>query len=520
MELLKKVTYSSMAILLALGLSACGNNEKAAEKPSNETEQTEQGTPAETEETQETETEEETSDSGEVETITYLNIGTPPGGKDEVVAAINDYLDEQEAGYHLDLVFYDWGDYEQKLQLASSTGEDWDMAFTANWAGPYKTLVDQNALMDLTDLVEGKEFMEKINPDMIKGVQMNGKIYGIPAAYPGAVAANQFVWTKKFVDKYNIDYSNVKTVQDLEPILKQVKEEEGMEYPFGIARDFLAAFAEPVYMITDGIAVKEDGDKLTAYNFYADDVYKNQIMTMKKYMDEGLVTPSAPQTEAGGTLAEDEVLVTEAEGEPGSEAVWTTETRGEVVSNIIGENIIISNDKATGKMISLNSQTEKADYCLDFINRMFTDQKLQDMLSYGIEGKHYELVDGKVKKFAVEEVDAGSDYDVPSFTFLSAFNRTPLAGAPGIGDEEFDQETKEFEEKLTASPVLGFTLDNSSFEAELGNVQQTIAEYGVNLKTGAFDEKYYEEFLEKLKTAGIDKIIEEVQSQLDNWDEN
>ena len=519
MNLVKKFAYTSMALLLALGISACGNNEKVEEEKKTETTE-----PANTEETKE-EGKEEKKEEGKKEaskdgvpTITYLNIGTPQAGTEETVAKINEYLDEKDAGYHLNLVFYDWGDYEQRLQLASSTGEDWDLAFTASWAGPYKTLVSKNALMDLTDLMEGKEFVDLINPDMIKGASVDGKVYGIPAAYPGVVAANQFVWTKSWVDKYNIDYKNIQDIKELEPILKDIKEKEGMEYPFGVSKDFLFAMPKPVYQVTDGVAVREEDGKLKAYNLYADDLFKEQIMIMKDYMDKGYISPSAPQVEAGTVMPEEEVLVTEGEGEPGSAPIWSVAPRNEVVSNIIGENVVISNDKATGKMISINSQSENPELAMDFINRMFTDQKLQDMLSYGIEGKNFEYVDGKVKKHNIDGDGVENDYDVPSFTFLCAFNRTPLEGAPGVGDEEFDKEAKEFEDKLVASPVLGFTLDESNIATEIANVQQTQEEYKVNLKTGAFDESYYDEFLEKLNTAGIEKVIEEVQKQLDGWE--
>lgn len=73
-------------------------------------------------------------------------------------------------------------------------------------------------------------------------------------------------------------------------------------------------------------------------------------------------------------MPENEVLLTEGEGEPGSAAIWSVAPRNEVVSNIIGDKVLISNDKATGKMISINSQTDKADLAMDFINRMFTDK--------------------------------------------------------------------------------------------------------------------------------------------------
>ena len=517
MNLVKKFAYTSMALMLALGLSACGNNEKPAEEPK-ETETTET---AETEEKAEDKKDEKVKDKedGDIPTLTYLDIGTPQPGTEETVEKINEYLDEQEAGYHLNLVFYDWGDYEQRLQLASSTGEDWDLAFTASWAGPYKTLVSQNALMDLTDLMEGKEFVDLINPDMLKGVSMDGKIYGIPAAYPGVVAANQFVWTKKYVDKYDIDYKNVTNITELEPIFEEIKEKEGMEYPFGVSKDFLFAMPEPEYVVTDGVAVKEEDGKLVAYNRYDSELFKEQIMKMKDYMDKGYISPSAPQVEPGTVMPEDEVLITEGEGEPGSAAIWSVAPRNEVVSNIVGDKVVVSNDKAQGKMVSINSQSENPELAMDFINRMFTDQKLQDMLCYGIEGKNFEYKDGKVVKHNAESDGVDNDYDVPAFTFLSALNRTPLEGAPGIGDEEFDKEAEEFEGKLIASPVLGFTLDESGIATEIANIQQSVNEYTINLKTGAFDESYYDEFLEKLNTAGIEKVLEEVQAQLDKWQE-
>lgn len=508
MNLVKKFAYTSMALMLALGISACGNNEKPAE----ETKKTETTETAEKKDDKAKETE-----TGDIPTLTYLNIGTPQAGTEETVAKINEYLDEQKAGYHLNLVFYDWGDYEQRLQLASSTGEDWDLAFTASWAGPYKTLVSQNALMDLTELMKGKEFVDLINPDMLKGVSMNDKIYGIPAAYPGVVAANQFVWTKSMVEKYNIDYKNIKNITELEPIFKEVKEKEGMQYPFGVSKDFLFAMPEPEYVVTDGVAVKEENGKLVAYNRYSADLFKEQIMKMKEYMDNGYISPSAPQVEPGTVMPENEVLLTEGEGEPGSAAIWSVAPRNDVVSNIVGDKIVVSNDKAQGKMVSINSQSDKAELAMDFINRMFTDKKLQDMLCYGIEGKNFEYKDGKVVKHNKEADGIDNDYDVPAFTFLSALNRTPLDGAPGIGDEEFDKEAKEFEEKLAPSPVLGFTLDESNIATEIANIQQSVNEYTINLKTGAFDESYYDEFLEKLNTAGIDKVIEEVQKQLDAW---
>lgn len=520
-----KFKKSALILALALGITACGNDnakpaDDAAEEPANTAETTE-NTEAEDTAEKANESNEDTAanDTGDTPTLVYYNIGAEPARHTEVVTAINEYLDSQNAGYHIDTVYYDWGDYQQKLQLAVNSGEDWDLAFTANWAGPYKTLADQNALLDLSDYLDNelKDAVALIDERMIEGSKINGPLYGLPAAYPGVVAANQFVWNKEYVDKYEIPYKDVKNTTDLEQYLKQVKDNEpNAEYPYAVASDYLFARSNPVFEVTSGVGVKEEDGKLTAYNIYESEDFKNEINQMKKLYDEGLINPDAPQLQPGeGNGAYESSLVGQAEGEPGSQAVWSKPGE-EKYSSIIGESIVIDNNKATGKLVSVNSQSEYKDQAIDFINRMYTDQKLQDLLSYGVEGEDYELVDGKVQRLNVENPDK-EVYDVAGFQYLSMFKRTPMAGGTGIGDPEFDEEVKEFESKLVASPTLGFNIDRTPIEGELENIDSTVGEYFNNLKTGAFDDSYYNEFLDKLKTAGIEKAVTEVQKQLDAW---
>ena len=119
MNLLKKLSISTLLVGLSLSLSSCGGDSGNKEEVK--------------------------KDSEEIPTITYYDVGTPQEDTGEVVEAINEYLDKSDAGYHLNLQFFDWGEYEQRLQLASNAGDDWDIAFTANWSGPYKNLVEKGA---------------------------------------------------------------------------------------------------------------------------------------------------------------------------------------------------------------------------------------------------------------------------------------------------------------------------------------------------------------------------------------
>lgn len=508
-----KFKKSALILALALGITACGND---SSKPADEDKDNKAETKTSEKNEDTDKKDKETSEkSDDIPTLTYFNIGGEPTRHEEVVSAINEYLDGQDAGYHINTVYYDWGDYQQKLQLAINSGEDWDLAFTANWAGPYKTLADQNALLDLNDYLDDelKDAAELIDDRMIEGAKINGPLYGLPAAYPGVVAANQFVWNKEYVDKYDVPYEDLKTTKDIEPYLQKVKDNEpDAPYPYIVASDYLFARENPVFEVASGVGVKEEDGKLVAYSIYESEDFKDEIDQMKKLYDDGLINPDAPQLQPGEADGSYESnLVGQAEGEPGSQAVWS-QPGEERVSSIIGDSIVIDNGKATGKLVSVNSQSENKEQALDFINRMYTDKKLQDLLSYGVEGEDYELEDGKVKRLGEDDNDV---YNVAAFQFLSMFNRTPMAGGVGIGDPEFDEEVKEFESKLVASPTLGFNIDKKPIQGELENIESTTSKYFINIKTGAFDESYYDEFIDQLKKAGIDEAVTEVQKQLD-----
>ncbi|EKD87893.1 MAG: extracellular solute-binding protein family 1, partial [uncultured bacterium] len=87
------------------------------------------------------------------------------------------------------------------------------------------------------------------------------------------------------------------------------------------------------------------------------------------------------------------------------------------------------------------------------------------------------------------------------------------------GTDMADLELWDYENKNSAlSPAMGFTFDNSSVSNEVSAVVNVINEYLPSLQTGSVDpEVELPKFIEKLKAAGLDKIIAAKQAQLDEW---
>jgi putative aldouronate transport system substrate-binding protein len=81
---------------------------------------------------------------------------------------------------------------------------------------------------------------------------------------------------------------------------------------------------------------------------------------------------------------------------------------------------------------------------------------------------------------------------------------------------------KEVHAKAVTSPKNGFMVNTDPITMEITQVNAVIKEYENVLLSGAMADYMtrYDTFISKLKMAGVDKIVAEVQKQLDDWKKN
>ena len=81
---------------------------------------------------------------------------------------------------------------------------------------------------------------------------------------------------------------------------------------------------------------------------------------------------------------------------------------------------------------------------------------------------------------------------------------------------------KKINEEAKASDLKGFTLDTDPIKTELAQVTAVMGEYTKTLNSGAAPDakKLYEDFVEKLKVAGDDKVTEEITRQINEFRKN
>ena len=78
-------------------------------------------------------------------------------------------------------------------------------------------------------------------------------------------------------------------------------------------------------------------------------------------------------------------------------------------------------------------------------------------------------------------------------------------------------QTDKINKEAKKSPIIGFAPDTEPISVEISNCKAVLGEYINALQQGLVGMEEYDAFIAKLKTAGSDKIITELQSQLDKW---
>ncbi|AYB45495.1 ABC transporter substrate-binding protein [Paenibacillus lautus] len=448
-----------------------------------------------------------------VELIWYT-IGTPQKDVDKVEAEINKYTAEK-IGVTVDMKMIDFGDYNQKMQVMAASGEPMDILFTSSWAFDYVQNARKGAFMELDELIEshGKGIKEAIDPAFLEGSKVDGHNYAIPANKE-LPAQEAWRFNKTLLDKYNLDISNVKSMESLEPLLKTIKENEPNVVPLAISKDFgpLLPFDYIIEKMPMAVYL-DDKEELKVVNFLEMPETMDMLKLMNKYYKAGYISPEAATTTSTQDLMTSGNWFTDrAATQPFADNLWSQSYGYPVVSTPAGDANIF-NWSVMGSMQAISANSKYPEKAMEFLNLLNTDVYLRNLVDSGIEGVHYK----KLSENVMENLPESKNYDMPTF----ALGNVMLTYLNPEDPENKWEEFKKFNESGQPAPLLGFNFDPTKVSTELAAVNNVKEEFWAPLMTGTVNpEEFLPKANEKLKAAGLDKIIAEAQSQIDAWKAN
>ena len=449
-------------------------------------------------------------------TIKYAMIGEEPNGQKEVTTAAEEMLKSAGFDFKIDWIFIPDDEYVNKLVLICSAGEDYDIC----WTMPVNInqLAEMGGLAPLNDPLDkyGAGLLAAVPEAQWREVTFNGSIYGIPGMTCSASVDMNFQIRKDLRESWGM--GPIKTLDDLEAYLKKFQEEFPGAMPWAnesgriLYREYGEYYTPIGKELKSPVAIiPKANDDFDVVHFYKTDAFLNTIAKIREFHEAGYI-------EIETLKNPDSLFASDLIG-----LQWATTTLHERIGSFLQtrvnpdamiENMILhpENPKhlfAFGQdNLSIFAVSKKINESVAFINWMRGSQEAYDIMSYGIEGVNYKL-DGKAITY--DGIPENKQYMPNNWNWSDVrFMRYDAALGTDYGPTLIN-----WDKDAVVYSFTGFSMNQGPVITE---VQQIIAlqdEYIPILKNSKLDfQSNYDDFIKKLDSSGIEKVIAEVETQI------
>ncbi len=455
--------------------------------------------------------------SKEVELVLYV-VSNEPTGQATVNENLNKLLKEK-MNTTLKINWIGWAEYANKYPLLFSSGEEFDMAYTASWLN-FASLAKKGAFMNLDELwpeYAPKNFAMQSDTAKLQAT-VDGSYYCVPTLL-ATYSAYGPTYRTDIMEGTGWD-GEMKTFEDMEEYLDLVAESgKGIEpldlYSSGSEMDDLWMYYQGQYAIkgstNDFLFIDPSQDNPKLYTYYEYDKTKDFLTMMNRWNQKGFFSKSALADTDSDKLKNGKAAL----------KIHNVDTYGSLAIekpqyNLKFANYVsdVSNMSFTQDAMVISNTSKNPERALAFWDLVTTDQEVYDAFYYGILGESYELTeDGQFKMLNMDKYASSAMWAVRT----TELNRD-AAGLPA----EVPQYKKEWDAHIKdgvgSQKFRSFVIDTSSIETEYSACISVHQQYWWPLELGYTDmEKGLAEYKEKMEAAGIEKVRQVIQEQLDAY---
>ncbi|MDP4090990.1 MAG: DUF3502 domain-containing protein [Bacillota bacterium] len=465
-------------------------------------------------------------------TLTFFVPGNKPANYENVLQQVEK---KSNLNIKLNFTYSSSNNYEYTLsQVMTYSQVDLDSfsdAFYVGRADFYTTadisyLAAAGKLKDITDLFQryAPNIYKKLSDKELKSIQIGGKLYAVPSLFTKAYTLNVAV-KEDLMKKYNLPAIN--SLDDYELYLKTVKENEKNVLPGEIFYPSASMFAGLYgYVVLDdnqGLVYKKDDPKMTVKAWEQTPEFKQVAGYLIRWCKNGYIDDI--NYSQGGKLGS---VLTKNDGiKEGTRIIQYGRGNSD---DFTFYNYVIGKDMPKQRMnpiggvqdnpaIAINPKSKNAERVLMFLNWVQSSQENYDLFMYGIEGTDYKLEDNQL----VSVQNNGNTIPYRYWSSYAFFNfdfyRTEKnANWPNNIDKK---EYKDFiDTKTFSAPHEGFSPDYANLQNEtkqrgdalLQNIMLAQVRGAVTI-----DESDLDDVIQALNNSDTEKIVNEVQKQLDNY---
>ena len=511
---------TSLAVVFALGLSGCGTQSGSSTPVATNTQTPDASASAQPADSATPTPEPLEEVSLKVYLYTYMQ---ETADTRKVLDEVNQILKEKinaTFDFTMDMV----ADAEKKIPLILASGENYDGMMMRGMAQE----VEKGGLMEIGDL------LNTYSPERMKGmtdydytsITYNGKIYAAPGGFQWFVPQG-YVIRGDLRKKYNIP--EVTDLASFQNYLEVLQEKEKGVIPFNTSAADIITFGMNYlnaagYVTLTGSAANTglgyfmDDDKLTLSYAYELPQFKEYMAKTKEFADKGLWSKNAYAAKnisldafkAGASFAgachvvnaNDTAVILKSK-----QPDWEVE---------FFRIQALTSRPTRGVGLAVPRVSKNPERLIMALEEIYTDEKLNTLLNYGIEGTHFTLSDGgKI----INTEQGVSNYPAGQFPLVWSnininFMKQVEGGIPELMDIQ-----KKVDEYGYIPKHSGFNLNTEAISNEISAISAVHTEFRPLYAFGAFDDAdaLIKEYKEKLEKAGAEKVKAEVQRQLDEF---
>lgn len=461
--------------------------------------------------------------------VEYPTLGSTPEDLQMVEDALNE-ITEEKIGVHVTFYPVSAFDVTNTTNLMVSSGEKLDLAISI-FEGGCMSYVNKGELLELDDLVEeyGQDILAAEGVAM-GGGYVDGTLYAVPTEEKmGRVKG--FMCRKDLLDKYGIEYDETKvyTAKELGEIFAVVQAGEGGAFHC-VAANGSEGGIYPYFDHTDQLGASYASGTLMNYgmdsteivNYFATDEFKELSEEIRSWYENGYLSSDC-NTTTDSALTQWQTgnyLGIFANAEPDM-----INSYQQVTSSYFDTDLVCLYTSESAAMTQFYQVTQwmipitcdNPEKTMEFLNLTYADTDVINILYRGIEGVHYNFVEGSDC-----EVEFANGYDASNVPYMAVLNvwgdkSKDYVMAPT--DASYYDQLKEFNSSIAyESKALGYAFNSESVKTKYAAISDVVTQYSSSLGLGVVDvETALPEFLSSLEAAGINDVIAENQSQFDTW---
>ena len=535
---MKKRIFAALlaAMSTAALLSACGGNETATSStPESAAPESSASEPAESSEPESSAEAEETDYAAEAianrtETehlvVNWFSWAGSPEGVPRITEKMNE-LTVPALNIEVEMEVTDLASRSQQLTLAFAGGEQVDL-FWSSGLGLANAVQNGYALDLEQDDGNGNNLIETYGPAIIETMgwdnldtsRIGGVLYGTPNQRDLAQGRTAMIVRTDILEEAEAymdltpDYSQniwkVDSRDDIVTILKAMHDAEPTITTYQPSTLNAVGWTDVDNLGGDSFGVLTDwGQNTEVVNFFETEEYREYVDLMYDLNQYGCISPDAlTDTTADSANMTAGVL-----------AAFFTSGKPDITTGAVGDYpamaIQASEDFASSSQIGgscwmMGYTTVDPVAAMQYLNFMYESPEWNNLFMWGEEGADYTLDD---QGLAVQNTEGDFNHAM-QWLAPSQFKAYVKEGNPTDLWEQYEA----FNEGAIKSLASGFTFDIAPISTEYTAVTNVYNQYQKSIEFGFSDpESSIAEMNDAMKTAGLDKIIEEKQRQLDEW---